>query len=292
MTYPRVWSSIIVNRILEASPKTLSATLPLGAHMKLVMAHIIVLMVTWSTLTLADGNERQLSISVGDWPPFFVEGEPGNGTVARLVRDIFAEEGYSVEFHFLPWKRAYLEAANGSHDATAIWMYAPERQDDFVYSDPVMNERFVLFYRKDAPIDWSRFEDLADLKLGGRIGYSYGQEFDNAVEEGVLEVEWVASPELNFRRLLFGRIDAFPEEVNVGYYILERETDRKTASQITHHPEPVSQNQSFLLFPADNPETEALREVFNTHLKAFRESGRYDDYFSDKPQASLNESGS
>ncbi|MDF0748742.1 transporter substrate-binding domain-containing protein [Marinobacter sp. 71-i] len=256
--------------------------------MKFVKAHIVALVVLWSPHALADDGERQLSISVGDWPPFFVESEPGQGSVARLVRDIFAEEGYQVEFHFLPWKRAYREAAMGKHDATAIWMYAADRQKDFIYSDPVMNERFVLFYRKDDPVRWNRMADLSGLQLGGSIGYSYGPAFDRAVEREILNVEWVASTELNFRRLLFGRIDAFPEEINVGYYILRRETDPEEARQITHHPEPILENQSFLLFPANEPDTEKLREVFNKRLQAFRENGRYDTYFETRPQASLN----
>jgi len=256
--------------------------------MKFLKAQMVALVVLFSTLALADDGERQLSISVGDWPPFFVESEPGQGTVARLVRDIFAEEGYEVEFHFLPWKRAYREAATGKHDATAIWMYAADRQKDFIYSEPVMNERFVLFYRKDEPIDWSQIKDLSGLQLGGSIGYSYGPVFDQAVENGVLDVEWVASTELNFRRLLFGRIDAFPEEINVGYYILRRETAPDETLQITHHPEPILENQSFLLFPANQPGTDTLREAFNRRLQAFRESGRYDTYFQTRPHASLN----
>ncbi|WP_420389264.1 substrate-binding periplasmic protein [Marinobacter sp.] len=256
--------------------------------MRVFKAHLGALVMLWSALALADDGERQLSISVGDWPPFFVASEPGQGTVARLVRDIFAAEGYEVTFHFLPWKRAYREAANGKHDATAIWMYTADRQKDFLYSEPVMNERFVLFYRKDTPIEWNRMQDLANLKLGGSIGYSYGPEFDNAIANDILNVEWVASTELNFRRLLFGRIDAFPEEINVGYYILRRETDPQETGRITHHPEPILENQSFLLFPANEPETQTLREVFNRRLQVFRKNGRYDTYFETKPQASLN----
>ncbi len=259
--------------------------------MKFVIAQIVALMVFWATPALADDDERQLSISVGDWPPFFAESEPGEGSVARLVRDIFAESGYEVEFHFLPWKRAYREAAAGRHDATAIWMYAADRDRDFVYSDPVMNERFVLFYRKDAPIQWNHIADLSDLKLGASIGYSYGPKFDRAVESDVLDVEWVASTELNFRRLLFGHIDAFPEEINVGYYILRRETGQDEVQKITHHPEPISENESFLLFPTDEPETERLREIFNRGLKTFRDDGRYNNYFESRPQASIKKSG-
>lgn len=256
--------------------------------MKLVIAQIIALMLFWSTLALADDDERQLSISVGDWPPFFVESELGQGSVARLVTDIFAEAGYEVEFHFVPWKRAYREAAAGRHDATAIWMYAADREEDFVFSDPVMNERFVLFYRKDTPFEWNRMEDLSDLRLGGSIGYSYGESFDNAVGNDVIDVEWVASTELNFRRLLFGRIDAFPEEINVGYYILRRETDPDEAQMVTHHPRSISENESFLLFPTGEPETERLLKIFNRGLQEFRDDGRYDSYFDTQPQASLN----
>ena len=167
-------------------------------------------------------------------------------------------------------------------------MHTADRQKDFIYSEPVMNERFVLFYRKDTPIEWNQMQDLANLKLGGSIGYSYGPEFDSAIENGILNVEWVASTELNFRRLLFGRIDAFPEEINVGYYILRRETDPQEARRITHHPEPILENQSFLLFPANEPRTQALLEVFNRRLQIFRENGRYDTYFETRPQASLN----
>jgi polar amino acid transport system substrate-binding protein len=232
-------------------------------------------------------DRQELTISVGDWPPFFVESEPGEGMVARLVRDVFAEQGYDVTFQFLPWKRAYREAAIGRHDATAIWMYAKDRVDDFRYSDPVMKEQFVLFHRKDADIQWQEVEDLAGLTLGASIGYSYGPEFDRAAEQGVLTVERAASPELNFRKLLYGRIDAFPEEINVGYYILRRETDNPDTGKITHHPRPILENESFLLFPRGNPETDVHLSAFNRGLRDFRESGRYQSYFDARPEASL-----
>ncbi|MDL0432214.1 transporter substrate-binding domain-containing protein [Marinobacter sp. TBZ242] len=258
--------------------------------MTLIKAQMVALVIVFSSAALA-ADDRTLTISVGDWPPFFVEDEPGQGSVARLVTDIFAEADYDVEFHFLPWKRAYREAANGKHDATAIWMYAADREQDFIFSDPVMKERFVLFFRKETPVKWERMSDLSGLQLGGSIGYSYGPTFDIAVENEVLDVEWVASTELNFRRLLFGHIDAFPEEINVGYYILRREMNQDEARNITHHPEPISENESFLLFPVNQPETDRLRKIFNRGLKAFRDDGRYDAYFDSRPQASLNRTG-
>lgn len=231
---------------------------------------------------------QHLDISVGDWPPFFIEGEPGQGSVARMVRDIFAEEGYTVTFHFRPWQRAYREAAIGNHHATAIWMYAPEREQDFTYSDPVMKELFVLFHRKDRPLEWDNLSDLSDLKIGTSFGYSYGPDFDTAVDNKLLSVDEAASTVLNFKKLLYGRIDAFPEEINVGYYILNRELSRSEVQQVTHHPKPILENESFLLFPKNEPETQHLVEIFNRQLAEFRNNGRYDDYFDVRPQASLS----
>lgn len=234
-------------------------------------------------------TKQHLDISVGDWPPFFIEAEPGQGSVARLVRDVFAEEGYTVTFHFLPWKRAYREAAAGEHDATAIWMYAAKREQDFTYSDPVMKERFVLFHRKDRPLEWDQLSDLSGVQIGTSMGYSYGPQFDAAVDNQLLMVQPVASTELNFKKLLYGRIDAFPEEINVGYYILRRETSAAETQQITHHPKPILENESYLLFPNNEPETEHLLKIFNRQLAEFKESGRYDDYFQTLPQASLKD---
>ncbi len=249
-------------------------------------AALAVTLLVWASPLSAE-SLKSLTISVGDWPPFFVEEEPGQGNVARLVRDIFAEEGYDVDFHFLPWKRAYREAAVGHYDATAIWMHAEEREEDFVYSAPVMQERFVLFHLKDRVVEWDNLKDLGSLRLGASIGYSYGPKFDEALEAGVLSVERASSTELNFRKLMYGRIDAFPEEINVGYYILRRETGTGEARRITHHPKSILENESFLLFTRDDPETPKLLAAFNRRLSMFRENGRYDTYFDTRPHAAL-----
>lgn len=233
--------------------------------------------------TLASAEEaakKTLSISVGDWPPYLEQSAPGQGSLARLIRDVFAEEGYAVKFHFRPWSRAYREAAQGEHDATAVWMFERHRTKDFLYSAPVLNEQFVLFYSKDNPIAWSELKDLSDLRLGGTRGYSYGPDFDRAVSDHLLTIDWVSYSKLNFGRLLYDRIDAFPEEKNVGYHILKREFSPGQVSRITHHPKPILENRSFVLFPSRLPQSQALMERFNERLQMFRESGRYDSYFS------------
>ena len=87
-------------------------------------------------------------------------------------------------------------------------------------------------------------------------------------------------------RLVRGRIDAFPEEINVGYHILRRELTPSAARQIVHHPRAILENKSFLLFPrATDFESRELLGKFNRRLQAFRASGRYQRYFNTEEHA-------
>lgn len=244
---------------------------------KAVVALLPVLLTGGVSGALADN--RTLDISVGDWPPFIAQDQKHQGFIAHLIHDVLAAEGYDVRFQFLPWNRAYREAALVERDATAVWMYKPEREKDFYYSDPVLSEQFVFFHRKDRNFDWETFEDLAGLTVGGGFGYSYGPGFDAALKTGLFRMERVASNEQNFLRLLIGRVDVIPEEINVGYYTLRRDVGNELASKVTHHPKPLLQSESFVLFPRKGPESLALVKKFNRRLQQFRDSGRYQSYF-------------
>lgn len=220
----------------------------------------------------------ELQISAGEWPPFLSASLPQQGAVALLIRDLFAEVGLKVSFTFLPWARAYHDTTNGKYVATAVWMFSQDRTKDFLYSDAILDEKFVFFHLKQRPFDWQQLSDLQGLLLGGGLGYSYGHDFDQAVSNGVFKISRVGSTEQNFRRLLAGRIDAFAEEISVGYHTLIHQLPEQV-NAISHHPKPLLINQSFLLFPRNHPESEQLRILFNQQLQQFKHSGRYETYF-------------
>ncbi len=241
----------------------------------------VALSIALFTITLKSHAEdtQQLEITVGDWPPFLDQAQPNNGIIAQLISDILAEEGYQVRFLFRPWARAYLEASTGQRDATAIWMHKPEREKDFYYSQPLMKESFVFFHLKKRPFNWQSLDDLAGMTLGGGLNYSYGAEFNAALEKGAFKQERMSTKEQNFRRLLLGRIDAFPEEVTVGYHSLHRDLTATEYQQITHHPVEFLSNDSFVLFPRKKAGSQVLMAAFNKRLQMFRDDGRYSQYF-------------
>ncbi|WP_037339434.1 substrate-binding periplasmic protein [Saccharospirillum impatiens] len=231
-----------------------------------------------ATLVISQA-QAQVLISTGGWPPFLTPEQKHFGFIAHLISDVFAESGIEVDYQLVPWRRAYVGAVSGEYDATAVWMDAPDRHADMLYSDAILDERFVFFHRAGQTFEWQEFTDLSGLKLAGVLGYSYGPEFDAAVEAGILDIEWVASEASTVNMLLAGRIDAYPQEINVGYFTLSKTVSPEAARRITHHPKALLVNQSYLLLPRSLPDSEALLENFNSQLRAFRASGRYQTYF-------------
>lgn len=226
----------------------------------------------------AANHHAALNISTGEWPPFLSESLPHKGVVAHLITDIFAQANIKVNFTFLPWPRAYHDTINDKYAATAVWMFEQQRAEDYFYSEPVLNERFVFFYHKQRPFDWQNLNDLKGLLLGGGLAYSYGEEFDKALQAGLFDMSRVSTTEQNFKRLAMGRIDAFAEEKSVGYHILAGQLPT-IKNAIVHHPRPLLINKSFVMFPKNNKYSKQRLEIFNQQLLKFKQSGRYQAYF-------------
>ncbi len=177
----------------------------------------------------------------------------------------------------------------GNYAATAIWMYAPERATDFYYSAAVLEEEFVLFHLKAQPIQFVTLDDLAGVELGGGFGYSYGTAFDAAIAKGMLKMSRVSQTRQNFQRLQKGRIQAFPEEKQVGYHILRSQLPQ-SQHLFSHADTVILRNQSFVLFPKQSPDSQLLLQIFQQGLQHYQSSGRYQRYFvidtSSEPDAS------
>lgn len=226
----------------------------------------------------------ELQISVGDWPPYLSSELKHNGVIAHLISDVMADEGYRVTFRFLPWPRAYADAAAGKYQASAIWMHKAEREADFLFSAPVLNEQFVFFHLKSLPFDWRSFNDLKGMKLGGGLEYSYGPEFDAYIATGNVQMERVPSDAQNFGKLLRERVVLYPQEINVGYAALRNHFSPAEIAKITHHRKALLNNLSYLMLPKKLPGSQALLERFNRRLQLYRDNGRYQQYLDDLQQ--------
>jgi len=225
-------------------------------------------------------HEKVLDITVGEWPPYLSEKLNHSGVVSHMIENVFLDMGIKVRFHFLPWARAYEETGAGRFDGTALWLRTSSREKDFFYSAPILTEKLVFFHLKSYDFDWNELKDLEGTVLGGNLKASYGPRFDAALEAGLLDMDRVSGYKQNFDRLLLGRIQLFPMEVNVGYFLLRKHFSKKQKGRVTHHKKAIFDNFSYLLFPKENTKSLELRNSFDKHLKLFRDSGRYGQFMN------------
>ena len=144
-----------------------------------------------------------------------------------------------------------------------------KREKFFYFSGPVLDSRFVFFHLKSYDFDWKAISDLKGLEIGGTNKYNYGEAFQNAEKAGDLWVDRVPSDEMNFEKLLNGRIQIFPMDILVGYYMLNQLFAPEVVSQVSHHPTPVRTDPMHLLLNTKNPANQQRIVRFNKGLNRF-----------------------
>ncbi|WP_252274377.1 substrate-binding periplasmic protein [Pseudomonas subflava] len=210
-------------------------------------------------------------IGTSDWAPYVEQERGDGGALVRLVTAVFAAAGYRAEFFFYPWDRNVLMLQQGTLDAIMPYSCSPMRLDYGICSDPLVRGEVVLFHRRGRVFDWTRIEDLRPYRIGTTHGYSYGPQFDRALQDGLLEIEQHSKEDTALRLLELGRIDLHPQDRAVGYAMLHRLFPGER--RITHHPRYLNTEPLRLLFRRDDPAARQLLERFNTALADFARRG-------------------
>ena len=236
--------------------------------------------------------QETIRLASGEWAPYQSEHLKHNGLASRIVTQAFAQEGVKVEYGYFPWARSYEFAKTGEWDGTFLWFDTPERRAFFHISEPVLDIEYVFFHLKRRDFDWREIGDLKALKIGATLEYSYGEAFKQAEAEGQLKVERVATDELNFKKLLKGRIHIFPNEIESGYAMLRKLFTPEQVALFTHHPLPVRADPHHVLFPKALERSELMLERFNRGLKKLQESGEIARYKAEMRRANAQLSDS
>ena len=230
------------------------------------------------SLFSAGAMAETIHITNGEWPPFTSEQLPNHGPLSRIVTEAFALEGITVEYGYFPWKRAYDYARTGKWDGSVGWAPTPKHQQDFHLSKPVLTVDKGLFHLKNNPFDWTRIDDLKGWKVGGTAGYSYGDEWDEAIKDGRLKVDEVTVDEQNIRKLLLRRVDVIAMEVDVANHLIRTLLSPEEAAMIVQHPKLVMQTPICLALSRHAARSPELMERFNRGLQRLTESGAYERY--------------
>ncbi len=241
---------------------------------KISLCSAFILLTLWTSSLWA--QSQTVRISTGEWGPFVSESLNHYGIAPQIITAAFNKVGLKTEYLFYPWTRAMKEAEDQRSDLTGIWFFNDERSERFDYSDNVLSSTNIFFYNKKNPFDWSDFESFPRSKVGVTRGYSYSAQFDEAVEEGLVDVEKTENDELNFRKLLRGRIDAFVMAELVGFDMLKQKFSAADQEKISTHPNKVSSAPLHLLSAKGNAKGKELIGKFNKGMALLKQSGELD----------------
>lgn len=222
--------------------------------------------------------EETIRLTNGEWPPYLSKNLKYYGVASRIVAEAFALEGIKVKYVFYPWKRAYQNAETGKWDGSVVWFDTPKRRTAFYISDSVIDVQYVFFHLKSYSFNWDNIEDLKGIRIGGTLGYNYSKMFQKAEETGIIKVERVPKDEQNFKKLLKGRIQIFPNDLDVGYAMLRNIFAPEQVQLFTYHPKPVRAAPHHLLLSKKIKRNKRMIELFNKGLKRLKANGQVEQY--------------
>lgn len=214
--------------------------------------------------------QERLKLLAFDWPPFaFQDPQDGlPGLDIEIVGAALAQEGITVEYVFLPRKRATRMVAAGETPGVISCSFLPERQRDFLYSNAVSGANRGFYVRRDyaGPI-LARAGDARGMSVGAVTGY--------ATEAKLREIGITADPSPNdqvaIRKLLEKRIDLFyTVRESTDYHI----KDMNLSDQLRFYY--LYQVDYHVCFSRKWPGAESLADRLNAGLLKLYDSDIYD----------------
>lgn len=240
------------------------------------------------SITAIGSTQETIRLASGEWSPYQSKKLKYYGVASRIVTEAFAMGDIRVEYGYFPWKRSYKNAEKGKWDGTFLWFDTVERRKKFYVSDPIINIQYVFFYLKTYPFDWTTIDDLKEIKIGGTLEYNYGDMFQNAEKTKKINVHRIATDEQNFKKLLKGRIQIFPNDLDAGYEILHKHFTPEQVKLFTYHPIPLKVAPHHLLLPIKIKKNRQMLEIFNQGLSILKKTGKINQYLSESRRGSYN----
>lgn len=201
-------------------------------------------------------------------PPFMYQqdGQP-KGLYPMLVQGVFKRAGIALSIQAMPWKRALKKAENAEVGIAGIYKTAP-RLAIFDYSQPIFEEKLIVYVRRDQAFQFTQVSDLYGKRIGVIRGWSYTEALDAAIENGQVEASENSSDEANFKKLASGRLDAVIAIELAGQRIIQQ---LQLTNMLALQPA-LSINPTYLVF-AKQAQQQALLQRFDQSLQAMSADG-------------------
>ncbi len=230
-----------------------------------------VLLVSIAWMAMAPAQEREIVIGTSLWPPYADPKLPGQGLAISIVNAALEQAGYRVSVRFEEWERTLADAKAGETPVIAAAWRSPERERDFVFSQPYLTNEIKFLKRRDTPFEYRTLDDLKGLRIGVVYGYAYSPDFDRAGG-------FTRAPEThvvpNILELLTGNIDLQVGDERTLRYELVRHFGKRR-HELVFLPRPLATRELYLAVGRTHPGALAIVDDFNRGLSRIRRDGTY-----------------
>ncbi len=205
-----------------------------------------------------------------NFPPYEenVNGKPV-GILVRIVEQAFKRADIPFNLTFMPFKRGYELVKEGKYDGIFNFYKIDARLPHFDFSTPIIKNSLVFFVQKDSDMTYESLHDLNQKKIGVMIGYTYGKEFDDAKK---IIKDAAGEHQYHFRKLILGRLDAYPCDKMVGIHIARKEG---LMDQLKILPNPLRIMNGHIGFTKDRHKDTI--EKIDFEIRAMENSGKIDE---------------
>ena len=229
-----------------------------------------------SSVSIASDNV--INVAYSDFPPFeFKEGDKTVGLDAEIVTQVMARIGYQVKLQSYPWKRALQLTEDGEVDAIMSLRKTPEREEKFIFADPISSTQNFFFKSKSLDVVTDNLLDLKKYEVGIAGGYAYDVSFTDAKfpRQSVVSVD---NPEfINLKKIANKRIDLAICEINVCSYLINKNKEFSGIDYIKSIP--LGKVESFYIAfsKKDMKKSNEIIAKFNSELQKFIMEGKRDE---------------
>jgi polar amino acid transport system substrate-binding protein len=214
-------------------------------------------------------------------PPYLFQKQRGasagnefTGFAVDVIGQILGPQGEGFKLELLPWRRCLLQVQSGSTDLVLNIARSPDREGQFLFTQPYYQMRLAYFYDADRPVPavHSR-EDLAQQRLCLAAGYNYAPfgltpKAPNVTGTG----KTVGNA---FQMLKAGRCDVVPErlETAIGYRLAGIADYERIGLAYKLMADLPAQAFHMGVSPRI-PQAQALLQRLNAGIERLRESGQ------------------
>ncbi len=223
--------------------------------------------------------------------PFISSGIPDdpisfeqNGTIKGieveildLVLDALGVTHKAIQTHSSP--REQMDCKNGVIDMIRTESFKKTRTQFAYYpNESHMNVSWNFFIRTEniEDIKFNEFSDLSAYTIGVTEGYAYTAPFLKAIDTGLLSnIEYVVKNDLNYEKLIKGRIDVFPAPRIFAEYRFKK---MNVGNLITYLPRPFKEKPYYNIFckKSDHPKMDFIMENYDQKLIMLKKQGLID----------------